>query len=191
MEGCICSFVSESKITDPYGRKPCLIWKRWVADWKECLLKYKNSEYLPDISINEKMTAEKIMSSVQYGWRCNLSEMLSEYSIRMQKFLYGLLNRTTSQEPNLQCLDLNMSVMEWGMITAFPPQSWKLWRCIFIGLPKIKSLLFLREVIRNFPFTSNNEKKMKKMIRRVVAANQLFFAVSCTMNYGSCIEAMK
>ena len=131
------------------------------------------------------------MSSVQYGWRCNLSETRSECSIRMQKFLYGLLNRTTSQEPNLQCLDLNMSVMEWGMITAFPPQSWKLWECIFIGLPKIKSLLLLREVIRNFPFTSNNEKKMKEMISRVVAANQLFFAVSCTMNYGSCIEAMK
>ena len=50
--------------------------------------------------------------------------------------------------------------------------------------------IFSRENGR-FKFPQNNERKHKELIAAAVAPNQLFFAVSCTMNYKPCIEAMR
>ena len=52
-----------------------------------------------------------------------------------------------------------------------------------------ESVIFSREN-GTFKFPQNNERRKKEMISEAVAKNQLFFAVSCTMNYKPCIEAM-
>ena len=52
-----------------------------------------------------------------------------------------------------------------------------------------ESVIFSREN-GMFKFPQNNERRKKEMISEAVAKNQLFFAVSCTMNYKPCIEAM-
>ena len=52
-----------------------------------------------------------------------------------------------------------------------------------------ESVIFSREN-GIFKFPQNNERRKKEMISEAVAKNQLFFAVSCTMNYKPCIEAM-
>ena len=44
---------------------------------------------------------------------------------------------------------------------------------------------------QNFVFPKDGERRRKEMIREAVAPNQLFFAMSCTMNYKPCIEAMR
>lgn len=44
---------------------------------------------------------------------------------------------------------------------------------------------------QEFLFPKNSEKKKKELISEAVGQNQLFFAVSSTMNYAPCIEAMK
>ena len=53
-----------------------------------------------------------------------------------------------------------------------------------------KSMVFNRDM-QNFEFRSNSEKKKRKLISEAVAANQLYFAVACTMNEQTCIKAMK
>ena len=50
--------------------------------------------------------------------------------------------------------------------------------------------IFLRHG-QSFIFPKDNEKKRKELIKEAVGKNQLFFAISCTMNYKPCIEAMK
>ena len=50
--------------------------------------------------------------------------------------------------------------------------------------------IFLRHG-KSFIFPKDNEKKRKELIKEAVGKNQLFFAISCTMNYKPCIEAMK
>lgn len=52
-----------------------------------------------------------------------------------------------------------------------------------------EATIFSREG-NHFTFPQNNEFKRKSLISEAVASNQLFFAVSCTMNYKPCIEAM-
>lgn len=44
---------------------------------------------------------------------------------------------------------------------------------------------------QEFTFPVNKDKKIKEMISKTVGPNQLFFALSCTMNYEPCIKAMK
>ena len=55
---------------------------------------------------------------------------------------------------------------------------------------KRESVIFERSM-DEFSFPENGEKKRKKLIAEAVAKNQLFFAISCTMNYKPCIEAMR
>ena len=53
-----------------------------------------------------------------------------------------------------------------------------------------EKLIFYRDK-QEFTFPLDNEKKRKDLISEAVGKNQLFFAISCTMNYTPCIEAMK
>lgn len=53
-----------------------------------------------------------------------------------------------------------------------------------------KSLVFSRTG-QEFEFRENNDKKKRQLISQAVAANQLFFAVACTMNEKACIDAMR
>lgn len=53
-----------------------------------------------------------------------------------------------------------------------------------------EKLIFSREY-QSFTFPKDSERQRKQLISEAVAANQLFFAVSCTMNYKPCIEAMR
>lgn len=51
-----------------------------------------------------------------------------------------------------------------------------------------KAMVFART---NQEFTFTEEKAKRKLISEVVAPNQLFFSVACTMNDAACVSAMK
>jgi len=53
-----------------------------------------------------------------------------------------------------------------------------------------ESSIFLRTE-QGFTFPNNSERKRKELISEAVGKNQLFFAISCIMNYEPCIEAMR
>lgn len=53
-----------------------------------------------------------------------------------------------------------------------------------------KSLVFFREG-QQFEFRENGDKRKRQLISEAVAANQLYFAVACTMNEQACVNAMR
>jgi AAA15 family ATPase/GTPase len=55
--------------------------------------------------------------------------------------------------------------------------------------PKGKKSLIFNRVEQDFTFTE--EKAKRTLIGEMVAENQLFFSVACTMNDGSCVAAMR
>lgn len=55
--------------------------------------------------------------------------------------------------------------------------------------PKGKKALVFARNKQDFSFTEN--KKKRTLISNMVAENQLFFSVACTMNDSSCVEAMR
>lgn len=57
--------------------------------------------------------------------------------------------------------------------------------------PKGQRATIFKRDGQKFLFPVDTEKKRKELISEAVASNQLYFAVSCTMNYQPCIAAMK
>ena len=55
---------------------------------------------------------------------------------------------------------------------------------------KREKKIFSRER-QAFNFPKDNERNRKELIKEAVGDNQLFFSISCTMNYKPCIEAMR
>ena len=53
-----------------------------------------------------------------------------------------------------------------------------------------RSLVFSRSG-QEFHFPTNNMKRRRELISEAVAANQLYFAVACTMNEQACVDAMR
>lgn len=162
-----------------------------LADRKECLLKYKSSEYLPVISINGKNGGGK-SNVIRAMWLAaqfikNAQRTQHENAeVPVRPFELDDISRTKATMFGFEYVcegiwyDYRFSATRQEIIEEH----------LYWAPKGQKSVIFERNH-QDFSFPSNNEKKMKEMISRAVAPNQLFFAVSCTMNYGPCIEAMK
>lgn len=162
-----------------------------LGDHKECLLKYKSSEYLPVISINGKNGGGK-SNVIRAMWLAvtfikNAQRTQHENAeVPVRPFE---LNDYSVNEPTSFCFEYVCDGIkyEYGFSAtrkAIVAEHLYWW-------PKNQvSKVFDREK-QNFIFPTNNEKKLKEMISKAIAPNQLFFPVSCTMNYEPAIKAMK
>ena len=92
---------------------------------------------------------------------------------------------------NQHHLNLNMKIMELDIGTASQQQGSVFAKNTYIGLREDRGRLFLIDIIKIFHSRLMEKKKIKEMISRAVAPNQLFFAISCVMNYVPCTKAMK
>ena len=162
-----------------------------LADHKDCLLSFRNDDYLPVISINGKNGGGK-SNIVRAMW-------LSTQFIK------------NAQRTQYESADIPVSPFELNDYSKDEPSSFEyeyeddgVWYCYGFSATKKevceehlywspkgqKSLVFKRDY-QEFTFPVNKEKKIKEMISKTVGPNQLFFALSCTMNYEPCIKAMK
>lgn len=162
-----------------------------LADHKDCLLSFRNDDYLPVISINGKNGGGK-SNIVRAMW-------LSTQFIK------------NAQRTQYESAEIPVSPFELNEYSKDEPSSFEyeyeddgVWYCYGFSATKKevceehlywspkgqKSLVFKRDY-QEFTFPVNKEKKIKEMISKTVGPNQLFFALSCTMNYEPCIKAMK
>ena len=162
-----------------------------LADHKDCLLSFRNDDYLPVISINGKNGGGK-SNIVRAMW-------LSTQFIK------------NAQRTQYESAEIPVSPFELNDYSKDEPSSFEyeyeddgVWYCYGFSATKKevceehlywspkgqKSLVFKRDY-QEFTFPANKDKKIKEMISKTVGPNQLFFALSCTMNYEPCIKAMK
>ena len=162
-----------------------------LADHKDCLLSFRNDDYLPVISINGKNGGGK-SNIVRAMW-------LSTQFIK------------NAQRTQYESAEIPISPFELNDYSKDEPSSFEyeyeddgVWYCYGFSATKKevceehlywspkgqKSLVFKRDY-QEFTFPANKDKKIKEMISKTVGPNQLFFALSCTMNYEPCIKAMK
>ena len=149
-----------------------------LADRKECLLKYKNSEYLPVISINGKNGGGK-SNVIRAMWLAaqfikNAQRTQHENAeVPVRPFELDDISRTKATMFGFEYVcegiwyDYRFSATRQEIIEEH----------LYWAPKGQKSVIFERNH-QDFSFPSNNEKKMKEMISRAVAPNQLFFAVS-------------
>ena len=162
-----------------------------LKDHKECLLKYKGEDYLPVISINGKNGGGK-SNVIRAMW---LAVQFIRNAQRTQTENAGVpvtpfaLNDYSRNEPTsfefeyvYDGVRYNYGFSATRQIVTEEHLYWS---------PKGQSAKIFSREGQNFNFPTNNDKRLKEMIQKAVAPNQLFFAVSCTMNYQPCISAMK
>lgn len=162
-----------------------------LGDHKECLMKYRNNEYLPVVSINGKNGGGK-SNVIRAMW---LATQFIKNAQRMQHETAEVpvrpfeLNDYSKNEPT--SFEFEYEYKGIGYWYGFSATR----KCIceehLYWSPKGQRAVVFDREYQKFSFPTNSDKKIKEMISRAVASNQLFFAISCTMNYEPCIKAMK
>ena len=162
-----------------------------LNDQRECLLKHKRKSYLPVISIYGKNGGGKsnliraFWLAVQFIRNAQRTQYESA-EVPVRPFELDDISKKTPTEFHFEYI--SNDIKYWY---GFSATKEKIVAEYLYAAPKgQKSEIFTREY-QNFHFPSNKEKSMKELIKQAVATNQLFFAISCVMNYEPCIKAMK
>lgn len=162
-----------------------------LSDYTECLLQYGKKSYLPGVAIYGKNGGGKsnliraMWFAVQFI--CNAQKTQTEKAtVPVRPFA---LNDYSEKEPtafdfvyvvNGTKYAYGFSATQQRVVSEYL-ETWPNGR---------KKTIFTREY-QNFTFPKDGERQHKQLISEAVAHNQLFFAISCTMNYKPCIEAMR
>lgn len=162
-----------------------------LNDQRECLLKHKRKSYLPVISIYGKNGGGKsnliraFWLAVQFIRNAQRTQYESA-EVPVRPFELDDISKKTPTEFHFEYI--SNDIKYWY---GFSATKEKIVAEYLYAAPKgQKSEIFTREY-QNFHFPSNKEKSMKELIKQAVATNQLFFAISCVMNYEPCIKAMQ
>ena len=157
--------------------------------YNECLFWGGSKKYLPAAAIYGKNGGGK-SNVIRAFWLAvcfiNYSQMTQHENaeVPVQPFA---LNNYSSQEPTtFDFVYSYNNVKYWYGFAATKDhiESEYLYRA-----PNGKKTLVFARTLQNFEFTKDKAKR--KLISKVVAPNQLFFSVACTMNDTDCVTAMK
>ena len=162
-----------------------------LADHKDCLLSFRNDDYLPVISINGKNGGGKsnIVRAMWLSTQFIKNAQRTQYESAEIPVCPFELNDYSKDEPT----SFEYEYEDDGVWYCYGFSATKKEICeehLYWSPKGQKTLVFKRDY-QEFTFPVNKEKKIKEMISKTVGPNQLFFALSCTMNYEPCIKAMK
>lgn len=162
-----------------------------LSDHTDCLLQYSKNSYLPGAAIYGKNGGGK-SNLIRAMWLavqfiCNAQRTQTEKApVPVHPFS---LNDYSETEPTA----FEFSYVLDGIKYVYGFSAIR--QCIVSEYLKTwpngrEKLVFSREY-QHFIFPKDSERRRKELIKEAVSANQLFFAISCTMNYKPCIEAMR
>ena len=162
-----------------------------LSDHTDCLMQYGKNSYLPSAAIYGKNGGGK-SNLIRAMWLavqfiCNAQRTQTEKSsVPVRPF--GLNDYSVKEPTSFEfayVLDgikyvYGFSATRECIVSEYL-KSWPNGR---------EKSIFARDY-QEFVFPKDSERQRKQLISEAVAANQLFFAISCTMNYKPCIEAMR
>ncbi|MDD2980961.1 MAG: ATP-binding protein [Hespellia sp.] len=162
-----------------------------MQDSSDTLFTVGKNKYLPAVAIFGKNGGGKT-NLVRAMWLavqfiCNAQKTQTENAgIPVRPFL---LNDYSAEEP---------TAFEFGYIQdgikyvyGFSATTEKIVTEYLKSWPNKREKSIFDRKGQSFQFPKDNEIKRKELIKEAVGSNQLFFAISCTMNYAPCISAMK
>lgn len=161
------------------------------AEYRGCLISYKNSDILPAAAIFGKNGGGKsnLIRAFWLGIQFIRNAQKTQHEKASVPVRAFALNDYSVNEPT----GFEYQYVNDGIkyTYGFSATTKKIVSEYLYASPKgQRSVIFTRET-QNFTFPINGEKKKKEMIAEAVGENQLFFAIACVMNYKPCIEAMK
>lgn len=162
-----------------------------LKDSRENLIQFGQKEYIPAVAIYGKNGGGK-SNLIRAMWLavqfiCNAQRTQTEKApVPVRPFA---LNDYSCEEPTA----FEFGFVENGVkyVYGFSATRQRIVTEYLKSWPKQREKSIFDRVGQKFTYPKDNEKKHKEMIEEAVAENQLFFAVSSTMNYKPCIEPMR
>lgn len=162
-----------------------------LKEYNECLISWGKKNVLPVIAIYGKNGGGKsnIIRALWFGVQFIKSAQRTQHEKALVPVQPFELNDYSRSEPTV----FEFNYLQDGIkyTYGFSAIKSKMITEYLYHYPKGQKAMIFNRVEQEFVFPVDNEKKKKEMIKEAVAPNQLFFAVSCTMNYQPCIAAMK
>ena len=160
-----------------------------LSSLKKCLIEYSNKKLLPGVAIYGKNGGGK--SNVIRAFWLGVQFIRNAQRIQHERATVPVvpfaLNDYSMNEPTEFEFDYIVDgVKYWYSFAATRERIVK--ESLFHAPKGQKAQIFVREEQR---FTFTEDKAKRKLISEMVAENQLFFSVACTMNDTVCINAMK
>ena len=162
-----------------------------LKEYKDSLISYGPKNVLPAAAIYGKNGGGKsnLLRAFWLGVQFVRNAQRTQHekaSIPMQAFS---LNDFSQNEPS----SFEYTYMQDGIkyVYGFSATKAKIVTEYLYHSPKGQKATIFERKSQDFSFPIDTEKKRKELISEAVASNQLYFAVSCTMNYQTCIAAMK
>jgi len=162
-----------------------------LKEYKACLIPYGSKKVIPAAAIYGKNGSGKsnLLRAFWLGVQFVRNAQRTQHekaSIPVQPFS---LNDFSQNEPT----SFEYTYMQDGIkyIYGFAATRAKIVLEYLYHSPKGQKAMIFERKESDFFFPTDPEKRRKDLISEAVASNQLFFSVSCTMNYQPCIAAMK
>ncbi len=162
-----------------------------LKEYKESLIPYGSKKVLPAAAVYGKNGGGKsnLVRALWLGVQFVRNAQRTQHekaSIPVQPFS---LNDSSQIEPT----SFEYTYMQDGIkyVYGFSATRTKIVTEYLYHNPRGQKATIFERNGQEFSFPVDTERKKKEMISEAVASNQLYFAVSCTMNYKPCIAAMK
>lgn len=162
-----------------------------LKEYKDSLIPYGSKKVLPGVAIYGKNGGGKsnLLRALWLGVQFVRNAQRTQHekaSIPVQSFS---LNDFSQNEPT----SFEYTYVHDGIkyVYGFSANREKILTEYLYHSPKGQKATIFDRIGQNFKFPVDTDKKKKELISQAVASNQLYFAVSCTMNYQPCIAAMK
>lgn len=162
-----------------------------LKEYRDCLIPYGSKKVLPAAAIFGKNGGGKsnLIRAFWLGVQFVRNAQRTQHEKAMIPVQPFSLDDFSQNEPTA----FEYTYMQDGIkyIYGFSATKAKIVTEYLYHSPKGKRAMIFERKGQDFSFPTDTEKKKKELISEAVASNQLFFAVSCTMNYQPCIAAMK
>jgi hypothetical protein len=163
---------------------------RGIKEYKECLIPFGSKKLLPTMAIYGKNGGGKsnVLRAFWLGVKfiCNAQKTQHENSpVPVSPFL---LDNESKDKPT--SFEFYYTDADTRYRYGFSATRREIVEEHLYSAPKGQRATIFTRQKQNFYFPENAEKKLKELIKKAVAENQLFFSVACTMNYMPCIKAM-
>ena len=162
-----------------------------LQDSADSLLSFGKSEYLPAAAIYGKNGGGK-SNLIRSMWLavqfiCNAQKTQTEDApVPVKPFM---LNDYSANEPT--AFEFSYVYNDVKYVYGFSATKDHIETEYLKSWPNNREKVIFTREKQSFTFPKDNEKRHKELIKEAVGKNQLFFAISCTMNYSPCIDAMR
>lgn len=160
-----------------------------LGTYKDCLIWHGSKKYLPAAAIYGKNGGGK-SNVIRAFWLAvrfiNYAQMTQHENAEVPVQPFALNNYSSQESTTFDFVYSYNNVKYWYGFAATKDRIES--EYLYHAPNGQKALVFAR-AFQKFDFTQ--DKATRELISKVVATNQLFFAVACTMNDLDCVAAMK